>query len=554
MDVRRPRHIAPLVAALLLLPAVLDSQQAVVTQNGEAKAVIVYSREPSERIALAIEELQRFIQQMSGASVDLRRGPDPGWHSLHLRVLEHGDPTPDDRALSALNPEGFIIRVSDGEAWLCGRSELGLQHAVYWLLEQWGCRWLFPGRAGEVVPASRTLTIDRSMETDQQPHFLMRNIWYNYGSYLPESVRQDRRHWMRRNRLDYSLEGSIGHSYHQFVPRRDKELFTAHPEYFPRFLGFRVRCGQICTGNQGVRERAVRYAMEYFRRYPERAMVSLSPNDGAGPWRCPENRKYRFFTDAALDLANHVAAALAENPLTRNKLVAMYAYLDTSRPPTIQARDNVIVFFATRLGTAPWRWRIGAWAQKCTHLGIQDYASILPFHWTRPVWRLEQLRRNVQTWCEYGVEAVNVESGNDWGGWGLYHYVMGRLLWDPGADVEGIFADYLARGFGGAAPQMRKYFTLWRRGYSDWKLEPAASAIEEALEAADCPEVRDRIGLYAQYVHYLRLLAAYCKATQGSERASALRELVEAGEKIVPTNMAHAAPLIGRFLPDIDGR
>jgi hypothetical protein len=546
---RKPPLALPvwIVAALFLTSAVLESQQIFVTENGAPKALIVYPRELSGRVAAAVEELRHYIQRMSGAAVELRHGSDPEFHALYLYVQEDGDPIPDGQALSALNREGFIIRVSDGEAWLCGRSELGLQHAVYWLLEQWGCRWLFPGQAGEVVPTSPTLVLNRSMETDQQPNFLMRDIWYDYGSFLPDSVQNDRTLWMRRNRLEYSLQGSIGHAYQNFVPRDDKQLFAAHPEFFPQFIGFRVRCGQICTGNQGVRERAVRYALEYFRRNPESAMVSLSPNDSAGPWRCPENRKYFFFTDAALDLANHVAEALAENPATRNKMVAMYAYLATSRPPTIRAGDNVIVFLATKLGTLPWRWRIRSWAQKTTHLGIQDYASILPWHWTRPVWRLEQLQRNVQTWRDYGVHAVSVESGNDWGGWGLYHYVMGRLLWNPDADIEEIFADFLEKGFGGAAPLMRRYFTRWRSGYSDWKLGPAAKDIAAALDAADSPAVLARIEQYALYVHHLRLLAAYNQAKQPDERVRALHKLVEFGWRLVPTNMAHTAPLIDHF-------
>ena len=548
MKLRTARRFV-VVAAFLLASAALPAQQVFITRDGAPRAVIVYPRELSSRLDQAVADFRSHLRRLSGAEIELRREADPEFSTLRLCVLEHGDYAADQKALAALNKEGFTIRVSDGEACLFGRSELALQHALYWLLEQWGCRWLFPGQAGEVVPDSPTLLLDRSMETDQQPHFLMRELWYNYSSYLPESSRRDLILWEKRNRLEHSLRGGIGHSYNQIASRRDKELFSAHPEYFPRFFGFRVRrWGQICTGNQEVRELAVQYALDYFRRNPASAMVSLSPNDGAGPWRCPENRKYPSFTDAALDLANYVAEALAENPATRDKMVAMYAYLDTSRPPTIRARDNVIVFFATRLGISPWRWRIGAWDEKTTHLGIQDYASILPFHWTRPVWRLEALQRNVQTWRKHGVMAVNVESGNDWGGWGLYHYVLSRLLWDPDADVDEILADYLTKGFGGAAPAMRKYFTLWRCGYSDWKLHPAAKAIKEALKAENSPEMRVRIEQYAQYVHYLQLLAAYHNAGRG-ERALALRELIEAGSRIAPTNMAHTGPLIGHFLP-----
>jgi hypothetical protein len=98
-----------------------------------------------------------------------------------------------------------------------------------------------------------------------------------------------------------------------------------------------------------VREIAVRYALEYFREHPDHAIVSLSPNDGAGPWRCPENRKYRSFTDAALDLANYVAQALAENPETKDKMVAMRL---SGLPPAIRARRNV---FTPSEGISRWR-------------------------------------------------------------------------------------------------------------------------------------------------------------------------------------------------------
>ena len=533
---------------LLASTASLNAEPLAVTREGVPHAVLVYPREPSARVAEAIQELQHYVRRMSGAEVRLADRSLPGFGSLHLRVEAHGDTVPDPEALGALNPEGFIIRVGDGEAWLCGRSELGLQHAVYWLLEQWGCRWLFPGKAGEVVPSSPTLRVDRAMETDQQPHFLMRFLWYNHAPLLPEGVHRDRLAWQRRNRLEFSLQGTPGHAYDRFVPRRDDELFAAHPEFFPLVCGERVRDAQICTGNEGVRARAVEYAREFFRRNPEVSIVSMSPNDGGGAWQCPENSHHRSFTDAALDLANHVAAALAEKPATRDKLVAMYAYHDTSRPPTLPAGDNVIIFFATRLGTAPWRWRIGAWAEKTTHLAIRDYASILPWHWTQPVWRLEGLQRNVRIWRDHGVEAVSVESGNDWGGWGLYHFVLGRLLWDPDTDAQSVFEDFLANGFGPAAPPMRRYFTRWRFGYADGLLNSAAVDIAAALEAADSPALQSRIEPYALYVHHLRLLAAYRNAREHPDQARALRDAVEFGWRIAPTHMAHTVPLIERYL------
>ncbi len=68
------------------------------------------------------------------------------------------------------------------------------------------------------------------------------------------------------------------------------------------------------------------------------------------------------------------------------------------------------------------------------------------------------------------------------------------------------------------------------------------------LEAADSAEARARVEQFALYLHYLRLQAAFLNARLDRERVRALRELVEFGWRIVPTNMANTAPLIDRFL------
>ena len=101
-----------IVTAFLLVSAILQAQQVFITQDSAPRAVIVYSREPSGRMEQAIAELQYYIREMSGTEVQLRRDADPGFNTLHLSIQESGDPIPDVKALSGLNQEGFIIRVS----------------------------------------------------------------------------------------------------------------------------------------------------------------------------------------------------------------------------------------------------------------------------------------------------------------------------------------------------------------------------------------------------------------------------------------------------------
>jgi len=445
---RKPVVLRKLIISAIFLFIIisgfpLSAQQCPIVVNGEPRAVILFKGEAQAGLAEAISDLKNYIYLISGAEIKIKQEPDSELNSLTLALEPDFGDTPDTRKLRELNIEGFIIRVRNGQAWLVGRSELALQHGIYWLLEKWGCRWLFPGKAGEVIPKKPTLTVTKAMETDQQPRFLMRNLWYNYGGWLPEEVQEDFRLWNRHNRMEYSLTGYIGHAYNSIVSKGDEKLFEEHPEYFRLKNGKRVRGGQICTSNPEVREFAVAYAFRFFEKNPDATLVSFSPNDGGGTCQCSECRAIGNFSTQALALANHVAVALKKNPQTRDKMVGMYAYFISSLPPSIAAEDNVMAFVATKFNFLPWRFLVNQWEKKTEILGIRGYASILPWHWTKPVWRLKSLRKKVQFWNDKNIIAINIESGNDWGGWGLYHYVLARLLWNPDENVDSIVDDYL---------------------------------------------------------------------------------------------------------------
>jgi hypothetical protein len=535
---------------LLLLGPRIAAAECWVVQEGRPAAVIARPGPAAEDLAQSIAELQSLIQRISGARVELHRTPpaESGvvWLLTEADLPQHGSGITDTAELSALNSEGFLLRVGEGQAWLIGRTELGLQHAIYWLLEQWGCRWLFPGKAGEVVPSSPELVVTAEMQTAQQPRFLMRNLWYDYASWLPEDILADYQHWIRRNRMQYSFTGSIQHNYHNIVSFKDEELFRQHPDFFPIKLGRRVRAGQIVTEHPLVRQRAVDYAFDYFRRFPSQQMVSMSPNDGGGPWRSELTKRSRF-TDAAVDLANHVARALRDNPETADKKVGMYAYFITALPPSVQVEDNVVIFVATKFTLVPWRILLKQWSRKARSLGIRGYASVVDWYKTRPTWRLGKLQRQVRYWDKAGIIGVSIESGNDWGGWGLYHYVLGRLLWNPDEEVERVVEDYIEKGFGQAAGDMKRYFHRWKCGYSIQVRDLATQDVQRALDKAADPVLHDRIRLFGLYLQHLRLLDDYFAARTAQERKVRLRELVGFAWRLAPTNMAHTIPLVNRY-------
>jgi hypothetical protein len=243
-----------------------------------------------------------------------------------------------------------------------------------------------------------------------------------------------------------------------------------------------------------------------------------------------------------------VAEALQEVPETRGKLVSLYAYLDTARPPSFEAHDKVIVFLATRLTIVPWARLAPEWRRKVRHLGIRDYASILDWHWTRPVWGLERLQKKVRLWRELGAAAVNVESGDDWGGWGLYHYVLARLLWDPGTEADEIVEDFLEKGFGKGAPLMRRYYRRWICGYSPGIRRLAAGDLRRAWQLSTAAAERLRVERQALYLRHLDLLESYRSTRDARDRTLALEALVAFDWRIAPLSLAHVYPLVEVYL------
>jgi len=529
-------------------PLFVDAQDCQIVNRGKAQAVIVHPGKPIPPLAEAISDLQNYIYRISKANIEVKDNPQSGFNTLWLLCDPDVVELPYSKELINLNSEGFIIRITDNHVYLIGRTPLGLQHAIYWLLEKWGCRWLFPGQLGEVIPDCDNLSVTKEMETVQQPRFIMRDLWYNWWGWVPETAKEDFRLWSRRNRMDYSLRGSIGHAYNTIADINDEKLFEEHPEYFPMKNGKRVQKGQICTSNPDIRKRAVDNVYAYFRNNPEATLVSMSPNDGGGPCRCDDCKKYRFFSDAALSLANYVADALKQNPETQDKIVAMYAYFITAQPPSIQARNNVMILVATKFNIICWRLLVKLWGKKAERIGIRDYANIVSWDQTKPVWRLGSLRRKVDFWDKNNIIGVSIESGNSWGGWGLYHYVMARLLWNPAEDVEDIFTDYLQKGFGTAADEMKRYFSRWKWGFSDHSLSMATKDLAQALKISQNEDIRRRIGQYVLYVHHLHLIKTLQRGETLSRRRDTLKKLIVFDWRLAATNMAHTIPFIKRAL------
>src|ERR1035438_3765795 len=134
---RRACVLAPL---LLLGSAVATGAGTVpLVRNGKSQyaIVIAFDASPSERHGAA--ELQKFIEEMSGARLPITAEPQRLMVLVGRSVaLEKTDPA---IPFTDLGPEGFALKTKGRQIIIAGGRQRGTMYGVYEFLEKLGCRW-----------------------------------------------------------------------------------------------------------------------------------------------------------------------------------------------------------------------------------------------------------------------------------------------------------------------------------------------------------------------------------------------------------------------------
>ncbi|MFW6061094.1 MAG: DUF4838 domain-containing protein [Phycisphaeraceae bacterium] len=144
---------------------------------------------------LAAEELQRYVEKISGAKLEIvRANPDEAM-STGPAILLGGELARQagfGEAIDALDEDGILLKREGEFLVLAGRRARGTLYAVYDFLESLGCRWIMPGPFGEFYPQTRTLStnIDRT----ENPSHDVRYWWGTYG------VSEAYERWSLRNK------------------------------------------------------------------------------------------------------------------------------------------------------------------------------------------------------------------------------------------------------------------------------------------------------------------------------------------------------------------
>jgi hypothetical protein len=512
-------------------------------RHGRSAYKIVLGREASASERHAAAELQRFLEEISGARLPVvteQGGPRlilVGNSGVARKLKLSVDP-------AEVGPEGFRLRTAGPHLLIAGGCRRGTLYGVYTFLEKLGCRW-FTAEVSR-IPKRPTVRVG-ALDEVQKPAFEYREPFFT------EAFDGD---WAARNkvngnsmRLDERRGGKITyypfvHSFYQLIP--PEKYFKEHPEYFSLIAGKRrAERGQLCLSNRDVIRLGTEQLLRWIDEHPEATIYSVSQNDWEGWCECDNCRRIEEEEGGAhsgpvLRFVNALAAEVEKRH--PDKLIDTLAYWYTEPPPLkVRPRPNVRIRLCP-IGAceahpyeqcpynAYFMKNLRAWSRITSQLYVWHYNTNFS-HYLMPFPDFDELAADIPMYRRHGVVGLFLEGAYPKGGGGenaeLRSYVMARLLWDTRANAEEAVSEFLEGVYGKAAPFLRDYFELlhqqvrqpprglgrhlWIFGVPEFSpdfSQRARELFQKALDAAGDEAVRARVRKAALPVDYLDLVSA----------------------------------------------
>lgn len=547
--------LVALVATVSTARRAAAADELVLAEDGRSAYRIVVGAEASPSTRHGAEELQRFLEEMTGARLPIVADAEP----MAEREIILGN----SRRLESLSVkidfkelghEGYVIRTVGQRLLIAGGALRGNMYGVYGLLEDHlGCRWFAPGVSR--IPKHERLVIGPI--DDKQIPVLEYREPFTYDCFDGD--------WCARNRVNSSSGrltekhggkvrfggGFFVHTFNRLVP--PEKYFDEHPEYFSLVRGKRLKDrSQLCCTNEDVIRISTEGILQAMRAQPDAFVFSVSQNDWHHYCECEPCQALAKREDSqiapVLLLVNRVAEAVEKE--FPEKAVETLAYQWTRRPPkTMRPRANVIVrlcsiecCFAHPLATCDseanrrFREDTQRWAKVSNRLWVWDYVTdfrhyLLPFPNQRV--RDDNIRffvaNNVKGIFEQDTYNTPHSEMAALGG-----YVTAKLLWNPEYDEQTAIDEFLEGYYGKAAGPIRTYLDLlhdrvekdnihvniWvpptHPHLTDELLVTADKLWQEAEDlVADAPEVLRRVKLSRMSVDYAILERARLLAGKG---------------------------------------
>jgi hypothetical protein len=476
-----------LLANLFLITGAMaqDSSAINLAQNGKTSYVIALASDAIPAEKTAADELQKYLQQVTGAPFLVKSETAVKANTPQI-LVGAGVRTKlllPNQNWNALGLDGIVLKTVGKNIILAGGRPRGSLYAVYEFLENSaGCRWWAPG--AETIPSRKTLRVAPLNTTYVPPfryreHFTtdvqtdpifatkMRNNGY-YQSQTPE--------WGGH----YTILGFC-HTFDKLLPVA--ENFKDHPEWYSDPANGDKPCTansvqptyhttQPDLTNPEVLEAMTKGAIAWIDANPEAKYISISQNDGGAFCMTPEAQaiieREGAISGLLLQFVNKVADRIHEK--YPNIIVETLAYTATlSAPKTIRPAANVVIRYANIHGDVgrplesesnTGREKFTAWADISPQLFMWNYVSnFTTLMYPHPNW--DGLAKDLRYFAAHNVTDI-FEQGDAYTNnlsdfVQLRTWLMGKLMWNPNLDQDKLITEFTNGYYGAAAPYMRAY-------------------------------------------------------------------------------------------------
>lgn len=456
-----------------------------IVEDGASDYVIVTADDADECIMTAVNELQTYVEKISGAKLDyVNESSFSGGKAI---VLGNTDIASADT--SGLKEDGFRL-YSDGEHFvISGSTSRGTLYGVYTFLEEYlGVRWFTPEL--EVVPESKDVVIDANLDRTVEPSFAVRrnsqagaDDTYRARTKINVSFYYDAPEYggaMTWVMWDVTLD--------RLVP---DALFSEHPEYFAMNPDGTRTTDHVCLSNPEVLTIAVDNARqaildcEYDAKY-----IHIGQKDNSNYCYCETcsalYEAYGSVSAPTIIFTNAFADALDDE--FPYMTFTFYAYGETDRPPQqgdLRCNDNVVPVLCqlhracrshpiTECGAIDEQnptfdslfvekdtmvaMDHAKWTQIADRTFIYDYTinfinSAMFFS------NFETLQSTMKYMHDIGITGYvyNCGDGHSAAFNELRNYLLCKLQWDVNADVEYHMMDFMKAYYGEeAAPYIKE--------------------------------------------------------------------------------------------------
>ena len=522
----------------------------VLTDQGQAACEIVVGN-PSPAAAFAAGELQRYVEQMSGARLEIGRKLDPTRPSI---VIAQADLSHEEAFRAAIeSPTRLVIAGSRGRVVVYG---------VYDLLERLGCRFLSLGEVGETVPRRKTLRLALSAAVEQAPALDYRGLIVQQPINERTFLMID---WMAKNKMNYwvnphgifdgapddvktrfaaelerrDLIWEYGHhTFRHWITAGDKE------EELLGLRGGERTSAAICISNPRAAEKVAENMRAFIARWPSVDVISLWANDSWDGWcQCEEckelygelpqyrTRGHPAYSKPYFWFVSRVAETLQQSG-SRRSLCAL-AYLNTiERAPEFELAPNVLItvapigrnyarplaeleFFGPVLDD--WAEHYGREAsarrRRATQVMAYEYYAGVYANISTLFPAVHELADDIRHYQRTGFGGITTQAEEShWGTYKLNFHALARMSWDGPRSPMRLIGEFCRDYYGPAAEAMGEYWTsqeefmvaqesvgpathfLRSFGQDPKRMERLRECLERALEATgDDEQLRARL-------------------------------------------------------------